>query len=49
MNKSTKHETAYRIGRALNFDPATETIRNDEEADRLLTKDYRAPWRVATR
>ena len=39
-------ETAYRAGRVLNFDPATETVRNDEEANRLLTKEYRAPWRV---
>ena len=41
-------ETACRAGRVLNFDPATETVRNDAEANRLLTKEYRAPWRIPT-
>ena len=37
-------ETAYRLGRVLQFDPQTETITNDPEANRLLTKQYRPPW-----
>jgi predicted dehydrogenase len=37
-------EIAYRTGRALNFDPKTETFRDDSEANDLLTKTYRTPW-----
>ncbi len=37
-------EVAYRAGRILHFDPETETITNDEEANALLTKDYRQPY-----
>jgi hypothetical protein len=32
---------ATRVGRALNFDPATEQILDDEEATALLTRKYR--------
>ncbi|MGL5097024.1 MAG: Gfo/Idh/MocA family protein, partial [Planctomycetia bacterium] len=35
---------AYRVGRKLNFDPKTETFGSDEEANRLLTREYRAPF-----
>ncbi|MBN1419609.1 MAG: gfo/Idh/MocA family oxidoreductase, partial [Planctomycetes bacterium] len=35
-----------RVGRSLEFDPKTETIRGDEEANRLLTREYRAPFVV---
>lgn len=37
-------EVAYRTGRVLDFDPETETIKNDDEGNALLTKNYRAPW-----
>jgi hypothetical protein len=37
-------EIAYRTGRALRFDPKTETIFGDDEANARLTKAYRAPW-----
>ena len=37
-------EIAYRVGRVLDFDAETETIVGDEQANRLLTKQYRAPW-----
>jgi predicted dehydrogenase len=37
-------EIAYRVGRVLNFDPQSETIRNDGEAAAMLTKEYRQPW-----
>ena len=37
-------ETAYRVGRVLKFDGKTETILGDDEANQLLTKQYRAPW-----
>ena len=37
-------EVAYRTGRILHFDPQTETVQNDEEANALLTKEYRQPY-----
>ncbi|MBI1901569.1 MAG: Gfo/Idh/MocA family oxidoreductase [Planctomycetia bacterium] len=39
-------EIAYRVSRVLEFDPATETIKGDAEAAAMLTKEYRAPWRM---
>lgn len=32
------------VGRPLTWDPDTETIKNDEEASRLLVRPMRAPW-----
>ena len=40
-------EIAYRVGGVLNFDVESETITGDDEANRLLTKQYRSPWDVA--
>ena len=40
---------AYRLGRTLNFDPATEQVVGDEEANRLLRdgdRGYREPYVV---
>ena len=37
-------EIAYRVGRVLQFDPATEQTLGDPEANGLLSKEYRAPW-----
>jgi predicted dehydrogenase len=37
---------AYRVGRTLTFDPKTETFPGDEEANKLLTRNYRAPFVV---
>ncbi len=37
-------EAAFRAGRVLHFDPVLERVKDDPEADRLLTKEYRAPW-----
>jgi hypothetical protein len=37
---------AYRIGRQVEWDSKTETIIGDEEASKLLTKDYREPWKL---
>ncbi len=39
-------EVAFRVRRVLEFDPETETVKNDPEANRLLTKEYREPWSV---
>ena len=37
---------SYRLGRTIDFDPDTQTIRNDEEASRMLTREYRAPYSI---
>jgi hypothetical protein len=37
---------SYRLGRTLNFDPATEQVIGDEEANRLLHGTYREPYVV---
>ncbi|MFP4056216.1 MAG: Gfo/Idh/MocA family protein [Candidatus Brocadiia bacterium] len=39
-------ETTYRLGRRLQLDPETEQAVDDEEANRLLTRPYRAPFVV---
>lgn len=37
---------SYRVGQSLNFDPETEQFVGNEEANALLTRDYRAPFVV---
>jgi hypothetical protein len=40
---------AYRLGRTLNFDPATEQVIGDDEANRMLRdgdRGYREPYVV---
>jgi len=37
---------AYATGRTLQFDPKQEKFPGDEEANRLLTRNYRAPYVV---
>ncbi len=37
---------AYRMGRVLTFDPQSEKFVNDPDADKLLTRNYRAPYIV---
>jgi hypothetical protein len=37
---------SYRLGRQLQFDPATERFVGDEEANKMLTRNYRAPYVV---
>jgi hypothetical protein len=37
---------AFRCGRPLRFDPDTEHIIGDDEADRLVNPPVRAPWRL---
>ncbi len=39
-------EVAYRVGRVLHFDPKGEQIVGDAEANALLTKKYRDPWKM---
>jgi hypothetical protein len=38
--------TSYRLGRSLNFDPQRQRYRDDDEANRMLSRDYRAPFIV---
>ena len=35
---------SYRVGRSVKFDSATERFIGDEEADKLLSRTYRAPY-----
>jgi len=37
---------SYLTGRTVDFDPETETIKNDDEANRCLQKSYREPFVV---
>ncbi|MFQ6133189.1 MAG: Gfo/Idh/MocA family protein [Armatimonadota bacterium] len=37
---------AFRLGRTLTFDPETETFPGDDEANAMLTRDYREPFVV---
>ncbi|HEX7362000.1 MAG TPA: Gfo/Idh/MocA family oxidoreductase [Bryobacteraceae bacterium] len=37
---------SYRLGRTINFDPETEKVINDPEAEKLLKGTYRAPFTV---
>ncbi|MEX2299531.1 MAG: Gfo/Idh/MocA family oxidoreductase [Bryobacterales bacterium] len=39
-------EIAYRVERVLHFDPAKEQITGDSEANAMLTKQYRDPWKM---
>ena len=36
---------ALELGRTLNWDPKTHTVIGDEEATKLLSRPYRAPWK----
>ena len=38
--------TSYRLGRSLNFDPQTQRYIGDDEANKMLTRDYRSPFVV---
>jgi predicted dehydrogenase len=37
---------SYRLGRTLHFDPATLTCKGDAEANKMFTRNYRAPFVV---
>ena len=39
-------DTDYVVGRTLEFDSKTESIKGDDEANNLLTRNYRAPFVV---
>jgi len=49
MALSLLARTAYQVGRSLKFDPATETVVGDDEANALLNQpSYRDPYVVPT-
>ncbi len=37
---------SYRLGRTLHWDEKTWTVKNDPEANKMLTREYRAPYIV---
>ena len=37
---------AWRVGRTVRWDGATERIAGDPSAQALTAKQYRAPWRL---
>ena len=37
----------YRVGKSLEWDPVKETFTNNQEANKLLFREYRAPWKLA--
>ncbi len=37
---------AYRTGRKIKWDPEKEEIPDDKEADKLVSVDYRGPWKL---
>lgn len=37
---------SYRLGRVLNFDPVQQVVIGDDEANRMLKGEYRAPYTV---
>ena len=37
---------AMRLGRRLNWNPEAERFANDAEANRMLSRPYRAPWKI---
>jgi hypothetical protein len=38
---------AMELGRKIRFNPETETIIDDPEATRLLSRAYRSPWQLS--
>ena len=46
VNISLGEGTTYQLGRTFSLDPQTERFTNDEEANELLTRPYRAPFVV---
>ncbi len=39
---------SLKLGRSVRFDPRTETVPNDPEAAKLVTPQYREPWKLPT-
>lgn len=39
-------DIAIRLGRKLKWDPQKEEFINDDQANRMLTRPMRSPWRL---
>ena len=39
-------DIAMRLGRKLRWDPAAERFANDDEANRMMARTQRSPWRL---
>ena len=39
-------DIAIRLGRKLRWDPKAERFLNDDQANRMLTRPMRSPWRL---
>ena len=39
---------SLQLGRSLTWDAAKGSVANDDEANRLLAREYRAPWKHPT-
>ena len=37
---------AFLVNRTIKWDPVKEQIIGDEEASKLLTREYRGPWKL---
>jgi hypothetical protein len=37
---------ALKLGRKLNWDPRTEQVAGDAEANRMLSRPMRGPWKL---
>jgi hypothetical protein len=46
VNIQLDGDNTYQLGRVLTLDPQTEKFVNDEQANALLTRPYRAPFTV---
>jgi hypothetical protein len=40
------HHMAMKLDRTLHWDPLRERFRNDDEANEMLARPQRAPWRL---
>jgi hypothetical protein len=40
---------AFRVGRRVAWDAANERVTGDAEAQKLVMKEYRAPWTLSSR
>jgi hypothetical protein len=36
----------YRIGKPLDWDPVKEKFTNSDDANKLLFREYRGPWKI---
>ena len=39
---------SYKLGRSIQWDGANEKVIGDEDANKLLRREYRSPWKYPT-